>query len=46
LQKNPKYPEFEHKDAGEALWLEARYYMGEASIGNIGFKDAICPESG
>ncbi|KAJ8443499.1 hypothetical protein Cgig2_016982 [Carnegiea gigantea] len=24
-QKNPKYPDFKHKDAGEALWIEARY---------------------
>lgn len=25
LQKNPKYPDFKHKDTGEALWVEGRY---------------------
>ncbi|XP_022155803.1 protein OSB2, chloroplastic-like isoform X2 [Momordica charantia] len=23
--KNPKYPDFKHKDTGEALWVEGRY---------------------
>lgn len=23
-QKNPKYPDFKHKDTGEALWVEGR----------------------
>jgi hypothetical protein len=25
LQRNPKYPDFKHKDTGEALWVEGRY---------------------
>ncbi|KAB5557509.1 hypothetical protein DKX38_008418 [Salix brachista] len=25
LQRNPKYPDFKHKDTGEALWIEGRY---------------------
>ncbi|KAF5459322.1 hypothetical protein F2P56_023278 [Juglans regia] len=24
-KKNPKYPDFKHKDTGEALWVEGRY---------------------
>lgn len=28
LQKNPKYPDFKHKDTGEALWVEGRYNPG------------------
>ncbi|KAI9080375.1 hypothetical protein K1719_037769 [Acacia pycnantha] len=24
LQRNPKYPDFKHKDTGEALWVEGR----------------------
>lgn len=24
-KKNPKYPDFKHKDTGEALWVDARY---------------------
>ncbi|KAL5561800.1 hypothetical protein UlMin_031547 [Ulmus minor] len=24
-KKNPKYPDFKHKDTGEALWIEGRY---------------------
>ena len=24
-QRNPKYPDFKHKDTGEALWVEGRY---------------------
>ncbi|KAL8137292.1 hypothetical protein V2J09_003293 [Rumex salicifolius] len=24
-KKNPKYPDFKHKDTGEALWIESRY---------------------
>jgi len=25
LQRNPKAPDFKHKDTGEALWIEGRY---------------------
>ncbi|KAF8392289.1 hypothetical protein HHK36_022631 [Tetracentron sinense] len=25
LQRNPKYPDFKHKDTGEALWVEGKY---------------------
>lgn len=25
LQKSPNYPDFKHKDTGEALWVEGRY---------------------
>lgn len=25
LQRNPKYPDFKHKDTGEALWIEGKY---------------------
>ena len=25
LQRNPKYPDFKHKDTGEALWVEGRF---------------------
>ena len=25
LQRNPKAPDFKHKDTGEALWVEGRY---------------------
>lgn len=24
-KRNPKYPDFKHKDTGEALWIEGRY---------------------
>lgn len=24
-KRNPKYPDFKHKDTGEALWVEGRY---------------------
>ncbi|KAF3436221.1 hypothetical protein FNV43_RR23313 [Rhamnella rubrinervis] len=24
-KRNPKYPDFKHKDSGEALWIEGRY---------------------
>lgn len=24
-QRSPKYPDFKHKDTGEALWVEGRY---------------------
>lgn len=24
IQRNPKYPDFKHKDTGEALWIEGR----------------------
>lgn len=24
-QRSPKYPDFKHKDTGEALWIEGRY---------------------
>ncbi|XP_077247361.1 protein OSB1, mitochondrial-like [Tasmannia lanceolata] len=24
-KRNPKYPDFKHKDTGEALWIEAKY---------------------
>ncbi|KAF9682956.1 hypothetical protein SADUNF_Sadunf05G0162100 [Salix dunnii] len=24
-ERNPKYPDFKHKDTGEALWIEGRY---------------------
>ncbi|ESR57163.1 hypothetical protein CICLE_v10021384mg [Citrus x clementina] len=27
-KKNPKYPDFKHKDTGEALWVEGRYNPG------------------
>ncbi|XP_042988743.1 uncharacterized protein LOC122316278 [Carya illinoinensis] len=26
-KKNPKYPNFKHKDAGKALWVEGRYNL-------------------
>lgn len=25
MQRNPKYPDFKHKDTGEALWVEGKY---------------------
>jgi hypothetical protein len=25
LQKNPNFPDFKHKDTGEALWLNSKY---------------------
>lgn len=25
LQRNPKYPDFKHKDTGEALWIEGKF---------------------
>ncbi|XP_041003842.1 protein OSB1, mitochondrial-like [Juglans microcarpa x Juglans regia] len=24
-QRNPRYPDYKHKDTGEALWVEGRY---------------------
>ncbi|KAF7850637.1 hypothetical protein BT93_L5175 [Corymbia citriodora subsp. variegata] len=53
-KKNPKYPDFKHKDTGEALWVEGRYNPPwvksqlaklDTRMGSLQYQDARMPVS-
>ncbi|KAI3421398.1 uncharacterized protein J3R85_012314 [Psidium guajava] len=53
-KKNPKYPDFKHKDTGEALWVEGRYNPPwvksqlaklDSRMGSLQWQDARMPVS-